>query len=120
MTEIDYRNMESDDLWSMANDVLTEIERRLEEDKVWSQEAEETSELLERIFLRDDEELYRMNISIEPNGFTLDWKAEDSGFIEDWRQTNGEPGVPDKALLKRNPILWLMNLKMGKYEAELV
>ena len=115
---MDYKEMATDDLWSMADEVLSELEGRIREEQEWSREAEDITRRLGHILRYDDEELYTLTISVEPEGFSIEWRTEDSGFTEGWRRTDGESGVPDKSLLLRNPVLWLMNLKVGKYEVE--
>lgn len=114
----DYSTIKTDDLWSMADSILVELEKRITEEQAWSREAEEMKNLLGRIFSHEDEETYRLEITVEANGFCIEWKTEDSVFVEDWRRTDGGFGVPDKRLLERNPTLWLLNLKLGKYRVE--
>lgn len=115
---MDYSVMKTDVLWTMADSILSEIEKRIEEEQEWCREAEETKNLLDRIFSHEDEETFRLEITIEANGFCIEWMSGESGFIENWKRTDGGLGVPDKKLLERNPTLWLLNLKLGKYKIE--
>ena len=121
MIDFDCKNMETDDLLSMADKVLTEIERRMELEELEEEDAERSMELLKRIIGGESgQEVYTLEVTIEDNGFCLEWKAGDKGFVQDWQRTDGGKGAPDEDLLKRNPTLWLMNIKLGKYEAEQV
>lgn len=61
---------------------------------------------------------YILQIEEDEYGFSLEYKNEKKETTEFFRRVDGKAGIPEKELLVQSPILWLMNLKLGKYEVE--